>query len=190
MKQSQPFSQYIRAALLSGSTDLIATTHHLFSLGYRLDKAGAQDSANEIYRSVIDAIDELRSATDTRVSDVAIAECALKHGISLCQLGRFLEARAAFRYAVDTLEQLLMCDTTSSVIEKLAHALRLLAFTKIKCGNIRAARRNFRRSIALYRNLIAVSTSMKHSHFLERFLKQAVWGYQQSAQHSMGESAE
>lgn len=178
-KPSQQISEKIRAAILHSGDNVIETTTRLFALGYKLDEQGARVEAEHVYRSVIDVLEIVRSERGSRLSDSAFAQCAFNHGMSLARLGRFHQARLAFKQAAEVYERQLQQGGNGVLAEAFAESLRFLAVMQQRCGDHGHAAQSFLRVIGLYRSLIALSPKRTRE-FTSR-LKSSVLCYKKSA---------
>ncbi len=121
--------------------------------GYRLEAIGASELADRHYRSVIDEIEQVRMA-DSTLTDDAVAELALRHGLRLISFGKFLNAEAALLTALHSFQGTLDRERSVGRVRDIARTAAWLGIARTRQGDLRGARKGFEIAIAHWRSAL------------------------------------
>ena len=164
----------------AGKRAVFRAARELFGFGHRLQEAGAEEAALELYRETINTLEGFVEEEQSPFTTGAVAECALEHGVKLYYLGKIDQARGCFREAVRYYESLIASDVAAPVIEQLSLSVLWLAVSQRQTRDIEAACRNYLRAISLYRQLIAFLPGNKKEKQYFGYIRQAIIGYRKA----------
>lgn len=140
--------------------DVLSRGRSLFAQGYELDRIGATDAADQLYRKSIEQIEAHLAEHGASPASAEFGRTALQHGVALYRIGRIESARAAIARAVELFEICIQGDTSVHAIKDLATALSWHALAQRSMGEYEGASQSYVRAIGYWRSIFKLFGAM------------------------------